>query len=79
MKKEELNRKESTKKIFGEMMIGDLLMKYPKAVEILMDEGIGCMGCGGAAFETIEQGLAAHGKSKEKINDIIERMNKAVS
>lgn len=69
---------ESEQKITKDMMIGDLIVNFPKAVEILMDEGIGCIGCGGAAYESIEQGLVGHGKSEEEIKNILEKMNEAI-
>ncbi len=66
-------------KITKETNLGDLMIKFPKAAQILLEEGIGCMGCGAAQFETIEQGLAVHGKSEEEIEKIVGKMNKAVS
>jgi hybrid cluster-associated redox disulfide protein len=48
----------------------------PKAVDILAREGMGCIGCAMAHFETLGQGLEAHGFKKKEIEKIIERLNK---
>ncbi len=57
------------------MTIGELVQLYPSAVEILIEEGVRCVGCGAAHFETIEEGLASHGKTEEEIDAIIKKMN----
>ena len=43
------------------------LMKDEKAVEILMNKGVRCMGCPMAMMETLEQGCKAHGLDVDKI------------
>lgn len=43
------------------------LLKYPDAVEILLEKGMHCIGCGMASQETIEQGCIAHGIDPDKI------------
>jgi iron-sulfur cluster assembly accessory protein len=60
------------------MTIGDLVAQYPSVVEVLLDEGVHCVGCGASYFETIEQGLAGHGKTDEEIDDVVKRLNEAV-
>ncbi len=65
--------------ITKEMKLGDLIINYPRAAEILFEEGFHCLGCGAAHFETIEEGLLAHGKSQKEIEKIIEKMNKIIS
>ena len=64
--------------ITKDMTIGELVQQYPSVVEILMDEGVHCVGCGAAYLETIEEGLAGHGRSEEEINAIIEKLNQAI-
>jgi len=65
-----------TKKITKNMKIDEILQIRPEAAEILADEGFHCFGCGGASIETIEQGLIAHGKTKEQIDEIMKKLNK---
>jgi iron-sulfur cluster assembly protein len=62
-------------KINKEMNIAELVYNYPEAAMMLIEEGVHCVGCGAANFETIEQGLMGHGKSEEEIEEIIKAMN----
>ena len=48
----------------------------PNAAEILMQAGMGCVGCAMAQFETIEQGLNAHGYDKKEVEKILKELNK---
>jgi len=70
---------EEKPKITKEMNIGEIAQKFPDSVGVLMEEGMHCIGCMASHFETLEQGLGAHGKSEEEIIDILKRMNKAVA
>ena len=70
--------KQETLKITKDMMIASLTEKYPSVVEVLLNEGVHCIGCGSSQFETIEQGLASHGKTEAEIQDVVKRMNKAI-
>jgi hybrid cluster-associated redox disulfide protein len=65
-------------KITKNMKLGELIKKYPKAAMMLLDEGIHCVGCGMAFFETVEQGLASHGKTEKEMKEILKKMNEAV-
>ncbi|MCE5196857.1 MAG: DUF1858 domain-containing protein [Negativicutes bacterium] len=47
--------------ITKEIGIVELVEKYPAAAMILMQAGMGCLGCAASQFETLEQGCAAHG------------------
>lgn len=64
--------------ITKDMTIGELVQQYPSVVEILMEEGVHCVGCGAAYFETIEEGLAGHGRSEEEVAAVIEKLNNAI-
>ena len=65
-------------RINKDMTIGDLVQKYPSVTEILLGEGVHCVGCGASYSETIEQGLAGHGKTDEEIAEVVKRMNEAI-
>ena len=65
--------------ISKDMTIGDFVEQYPQLVEILLDEGVHCVGCGAAFWETLEEGLAGHGKTEEEINDVIKRLNETAT
>ena len=60
------------------MKIGELIYEYPEAAMLLMEQGIHCVGCGAANFETLEQGLMGHGKTEEEIEEIIKSMNELI-
>ena len=59
--------------ITKDMGIVDLVQKYPKAGQLLMASGMGCVGCMAAQFETIEQGATAHGMNADAL---VEMLNK---
>ncbi|MBD3312846.1 DUF1858 domain-containing protein [Candidatus Woesearchaeota archaeon] len=56
------------------MPIGDVVQKYPETAEVMFRHGMHCIGCHVAAFETVEQGAAAHGIDVDKF---MEELNKA--
>ncbi|MBU2100535.1 DUF1858 domain-containing protein, partial [Candidatus Micrarchaeota archaeon] len=86
--KEELERKEKIteqkkeekleKEITKEINIGELVKNFPEAVPLLFDYGVHCVGCHVAAFETLEQGLTAHGYKEEQIEKIVKELNEKV-
>ncbi|MAG39207.1 iron-sulfur cluster assembly accessory protein [Candidatus Woesearchaeota archaeon] len=72
--------KQQTKQLITkDTTIGDAVQQVPEAVEILIAEGIHCVGCGAANWETLEQGLAGHGKNEKEIKTMIDKINKLAS
>jgi hydroxylamine reductase len=65
-------------KITKEMPIGELVMNYPEAVEVLFSHGFHCIGCGLSAYETLEQGALTHGFDQKMIDEIVEQIKDAV-
>ena len=65
-------------KITRDIMIGELVMNYPAAVEVLFSYGFHCIGCGLSAYETLGQGAAAHGFDEATVDELIEKIKKAV-
>ncbi len=61
------------------MTIGEVIQKFPDSVGILLEEGIHCVGCGAAFWETLEEGLTGHGKTKTEMDAILKKLNKAAS
>jgi len=61
------NVKES--KISGKMSFYELLQKYPHSGEILMKNGMSCVGCPMAMQESLEMGARAHGMDVKKLVD----------
>lgn len=66
---------EGKAKITKDMTLGEVMQKYPETVEIMLQQGLHCIGCHIATYETIEQGAMGHGIDPKKL---IDEMNKAV-
>ena len=64
-------------KITRKTPIGELVMGFPPAVEILFGYGFHCIGCGLSAYETIEEGASAHGFDDEAIDKLVDELNAA--
>ncbi|MBN2546659.1 MAG: DUF1858 domain-containing protein [Spirochaetes bacterium] len=63
--------------ITKEMNLKDLLSKHPESARVFAAYGIGCLGCAMANFETIEQGINAHGINiDEFMKDLNSLINK---
>ncbi len=62
-----------------DILIAEIFNQYPEKsreiAELLMDTGIGCLGCSSAAFESLEDGLKNHGMSDAEIDDLVKRIN----
>jgi hybrid cluster-associated redox disulfide protein len=62
------------------MIIGDVIKAYPETLEVMSGMGIHCVGCHGAAFETIAEGAFIHGIDADnlckKINQKIKKTRK---
>ncbi len=66
------------KEITKDTLITEAMEKCPEALGIFFEHGLHCVGCGGAAFETIEQGCQVHGMNEKEIEKIVDEINKAV-
>ena len=53
--------------ITKDMTIGEILRVKPESAQVLMDMGMGCLGCPSAQFETLEQACEVHGQDVEDI------------
>ena len=63
----------NSQKIKKTMTFSQIIKKYPKAEEILIKQGMHCIGCPMAKQETLSQGAIAHGINPDKL---IEELNK---
>ena len=64
------------KKITKGMSFGEVLQKHPEAAEVMMKQGMHCIGCAAASFETIARGAETHGIDADKL---VDEINKAIS
>ena len=62
-------------KITKEMSITEILREYPQTHGIFVKYNLGCIGCMAASFESLEDGLIAHGI---KVDDFMTEINKTV-
>lgn len=62
--------------ITKDMIIEQVVRKYPKTIPVFMAHGLHCIGCHIANYETIEQGALGHGMSD--ITDLMKDLNKTV-
>jgi hybrid cluster-associated redox disulfide protein len=64
---------EGKPKIDQDMMIGEVLEKYPEAQEVFQKHfGQGCFGCPGSRKETVSFGALMHNKD---VNAILQDLN----
>jgi len=58
--------------------IGELIINHPAAFEVLLKRGFHCIGCGLAAYETLEQGAKVHGMDDAAIEGLVAELKEAV-
>ena len=54
-------------KMTREMTIGQVIRAEPKAAQILMSFGMGCIGCPSSQAETLEEASMVHGINIDKL------------
>ena len=62
--------------ITKDMGIGEIVQKFPDTVPVFQAFGMHCLGCAIAHFETLEDGVNAHGIDLERI---LEDLNKVAA
>ena len=50
-----------------DMLIGELIRKKPEAIEILMQFGMGCVGCPSSQMESLEEAAMVHGLNLDSL------------
>jgi len=66
------------KKIDKNINIAELIDRVPDAAEIMMEAGLGCVGCMMSTGESLEKGAKAHGLSNKEIEVMVEKINKSI-
>ena len=61
--------------ITKDMGIMEIIEKWPQTAQVLMQQGMGCIGCAAAHFETIEDGAVAQGMD---VDALMAALNAAV-
>ena len=57
--------------------IGELVLNHPVSASALLEHGFHCIGCGLAAYETLEEGAAAHGFDDAQIDALVQEIKDA--
>jgi hybrid cluster-associated redox disulfide protein len=64
-------------KVTKKTSIGEIINeKGEKAAKVLMEAGMGCVGCPMAQMESLEDGCKGHGLSDKEITEIVKELNK---
>ena len=58
-------------KVTTDMLIGDIIKKYPDAAFALMQCGMGCIGCPASQGETLEQAAMVHGMKADEVCEYV--------
>lgn len=65
--------------ITKDILIGDLVDRYPELGSVLMDEyGFHCIGCMASGMETLEQGAQVHGMDQKETKKMVDDLNQLV-
>ena len=54
-------------KVTKDMLIGEIVSKYPESIEILMGAGMHCLGCPSSQLESLSDACCVHGLSAEAL------------
>lgn len=65
--------------ISKDMTLGDIVAKFPQAIEVMLANGLHCVGCNVSYWETLEQGAMGHGMSQEQFETMLLQLNKVSS
>jgi hydroxylamine reductase len=70
---------EEIKESFGErgdavtadMIVGDIVAKFPELIPVMMDAGLHCLGCGVSQMETLKEACEVHGLDPYDILEVL--------
>ncbi len=62
--------------ITKDMGMTEILNNFPETADVFRELNLGCLGCIAAQFETLEQGLMAHGIDLEST---LKKLNAAIA
>ena len=55
-----------------EMLIIDIIEKYPDAAQVLMNCGMSCVTCGAALYESLSEACMVHGLDPEDVKEVLD-------
>ena len=62
--------------ITKEMSIMEIVTKYPQTAMVLMESGLGCLGCASSQFESLAEGAEVH---RIDIDKLVQALNATVT
>ncbi|XOU94036.1 MAG: DUF1858 domain-containing protein [Candidatus Kerfeldbacteria bacterium] len=69
-------KKSKKDKITKDILMGELVSKYPQTSEVLMQYGLHCVGCMLSPYESLEAGVSVHGIS---LKPLLKDLNKVIT
>ena len=57
--------------VTGETLIGEIVSKYPEAIEVLLSIGMHCLGCPASQAESLEEACIVHGMPADRVVEAI--------
>lgn len=70
--------KQSIILIHKDMMILEVVKKYPETMSVFIDSKLQCFSCMMSPFETLEEGAIGHGWTQQDLNELVLRLNEKV-
>jgi len=70
--------KASIEHISKDILISEVVEKYPDTIPILIENGMHCIGCSASMFETLEEGFLGHGMTEVEIEKVMNEINEFV-
>lgn len=61
--------------ITRDMTVGEIVELVPDSVDVLLEYGLHCVGCGASMWETLEEGALGHGMSEDLLESLLEELN----
>ena len=58
---------EIKQRVTNDMLIGEIITKYPDAAFALMQCGMGCIGCPASQGESLEEAAQVHGMNPDEV------------
>ena len=65
--------------ITKDMTIMEIIINHPETMDVFIDSGLHCIGCGISQIETLEEGTMGHGWDEEDLEHLVDELNKTIS
>lgn len=57
--------------VTADMIVGDIVAKFPELIPVMMDAGLHCLGCGVSQMETLKEACEVHGLDPYDILEVL--------